>query len=323
MKSMAGMVAGHHHWMHQVMQASAAGASGLWTTASQVVKRPSQCLQCLAWLAGHLLLPLQCLLPFLPVASCLLLPAEEYRALQIKLKTALAEKQHVSQQCHGADNLIHSLLNLGGSNQIKSRRMRDLIVSVVALLAEVLLFCQFKLQLHLQGSVLLNGDCPISSFPACYLLPCLPVACCLSYLLLVAFPACRLLHCLPVACCLSCLLLCCLSCLCACCSCPPLPYPLPAAAHCCLLHDYCVLPFQRCSPSALDPFFSLGAAQFCNLARLRSIVLSQSWTCLLPLATLCACWHAAKLDAAMLTLALLVGQMLCFMLAGVTSLLQC
>ena len=45
MKSMAGMVAGHHHWMHQVMQ-SAAGASGLWTTASRVAKRPSQCLQC-------------------------------------------------------------------------------------------------------------------------------------------------------------------------------------------------------------------------------------------------------------------------------------
>ncbi len=84
MKSMAGMVAGHHHWMHQVMQ-SAAGASGLWTTASRVAKRPSQCLQCPAWLAGQPLLtfpacclsclllpafPACCLLPFLPIAAC-------------------------------------------------------------------------------------------------------------------------------------------------------------------------------------------------------------------------------------------------------------
>ena len=52
---------------------------------------------------------------------------------------------------------------------------------------------------------------------------------------------------LPVASCHSCLLL--------------VAFP----AHCCLLHDYCVLPFQRCSPSALDPFFSLGAGQLCNL----------------------------------------------------------
>ncbi len=123
MKSMAGLVAGHHHWMHQVMQ-SAAGGCALWTTASRGVKPPSQYLQCLAWLAGHFLLPLQCWLPFLPGASCLLLPVEEYRALQIKLKT-----------------------------------------------------------------VLLNGDRPISSFPACCLLPCLPVACCLSCVLLAAFPA--------------------------------------------------------------------------------------------------------------------------------------
>jgi len=75
MKSMAGLVAGHHHWMHQVMQ-SAAGDSGLWTTASQVAKRPSQCLQCLAWLAGwspSSALTMLAAFPacgFLPVASC-------------------------------------------------------------------------------------------------------------------------------------------------------------------------------------------------------------------------------------------------------------
>ena len=37
---------------------------------------------------------------------------EEYRALQIKLKTALAEKHHFSQQCHNADDLINHLLDL-------------------------------------------------------------------------------------------------------------------------------------------------------------------------------------------------------------------
>jgi len=41
------------------------------------------------------------------------------------------------------------------------------------------------------------------------------------------------------------------------------PFSVPAMSG--LLHDYCVLPFQRCSPSALDPFFSLGAGQLCNL----------------------------------------------------------
>jgi len=37
---------------------------------------------------------------------------EEHRALQIKLKTALAEKHHLSQQCHNSDLLIHNLLDL-------------------------------------------------------------------------------------------------------------------------------------------------------------------------------------------------------------------
>ncbi len=50
---------------------------------------------------------------------------EEYRALQIKLKTALAEKHHLSQ---------HS----------------------TALLTKVMFFCQCSLQLDLQGSVLHN-----------------------------------------------------------------------------------------------------------------------------------------------------------------------
>lgn len=154
MKSMAGMVAGHHHWMHQVMQ-SAAGASGLWTTASRVAKRPSQYLQCPAWLAGH----------------------------------------------------------------------------------------------------------PLLTFPAC----------CLSGLLLPAF--------LPVACCLFC----------------PL---LPASRLLCAAFPELLafssgpsLQSWRCS--ALQP-----------AARLRSIVFSQSWTCLLPLAMLCACWR--DLIAAVLTLVLVV-----------------
>ncbi|KAL0037723.1 hypothetical protein WJX77_009555 [Trebouxia sp. C0004] len=37
---------------------------------------------------------------------------EEYRTLQIKLKTALAEKQHLSQQCHNSGLLIDNLLDL-------------------------------------------------------------------------------------------------------------------------------------------------------------------------------------------------------------------
>ena len=48
---------------------------------------------------------------------------EEYRARQIKLKTALAETHHLSQQCHNADNLMHNLLDLIWFDPPKLKRL--------------------------------------------------------------------------------------------------------------------------------------------------------------------------------------------------------
>ncbi|DBA75034.1 TPA: hypothetical protein ACH3X1_010371 [Trebouxia sp. C0004] len=63
---------------------------------------------------------------------------EEYKALQIKLQSALAEKNHLSQQCRHSDELIHKL-----------QQIMDQLIAVAALLGMVILLCQCRLQLNL------------------------------------------------------------------------------------------------------------------------------------------------------------------------------
>ena len=81
---------------------------------------------------------------------------EEYRARQIKLKTALAETHHLSQQCHNADNLMHNLLDLIWFDPPKLKRLCIRLSVLWHYWLEVVLFSQCSLQLDLQGSVLLS-----------------------------------------------------------------------------------------------------------------------------------------------------------------------